>query len=54
MSSWSLLVVGEAEPAGEVDLEGVECLGPAPGAGAEVAASLVADVPGGEAEQLEG
>jgi hypothetical protein len=37
-----------------VDLEGVEDGFPAPGTGAEVAASLVADVAGAETQELEG
>jgi hypothetical protein len=48
------LSVGEAESAGEVDLEGVEGVFPAPGAGAEIAASLVADVASAEAQELQG
>ena len=44
---------GDAESAGEVDFEEVECPFPAPGAGAEITASFVADVAGGEAQQLQ-
>lgn len=43
----------EAESAGEVDVEGVEGVLPAAGAGAEITASLVGDVACGQAQQLQ-
>ncbi len=48
-----LLVGGWGEAVGECDCERVECLGPALGVGAELAAAVVADVADCEVEDLQ-